>query len=101
MKHMKPLLLVCSLFALAGCTTNQGAALTVDNASTYIEPLKEDVLNASYDTTKVSFSLAPNATAGKLFSPDIQGKCSVTVKYVVGEQHCFLRKHPLLFSHLH
>ena len=42
MKLHKSLLLASSLFMLIGCNANQGAALSVDNANTYLEPLVEN-----------------------------------------------------------
>lgn len=86
MKLGKSLLAMCSAFILAGCTTSQGAELTVENASTYLAPLQETVLNASFNTDAktVSFTIEANPVSGKLFSSDIKGKCSVSVKYMKG-----------------
>ena len=85
MKLNSLLLFACSAFMFAGCSSsNQGAALTVENAPEYIQPLEEGVLNASYQGNTVTFRLYPNSNKGKLFSSDISGKCTVTVKYMIG-----------------
>ena len=84
MKLLKTLLLTSSILLMSGCGTNQGAALTVDNATTYLEPLQENEGNANFDATNVYFNIYPNSTAGKLFSSDIKGKCSVSFKYATG-----------------
>ena len=83
MKLHKSLLLASSLFMLIGCNANQGAALSVDNANTYLEPLVENEGNGNFDAATVSFRINPNVHAGKLFSPDIKGKCNVSVKYLL------------------
>ena len=63
MRLSKTIMAMCSALLLAGCTnSNQGAALTVENAASYIDLDK------------------PNPAKGKLFSSDIKGKCKVSVK---------------------
>ena len=77
MKFYKFLLLGSALLFASGCGTNanKGAALTVDNASTYIQPMNENEGNGNFDaaTKTITFHLYPNSTAGKLFSSDITG----------------------------
>lgn len=84
MKLLKSLFLVSALFAISACNTQQGAKLTVENASTYLEPLKENVGNANFDASTISFNIYPSQEAGKLFSSDIKGKCNLTYKYATG-----------------
>ena len=83
MKLYKSIVLVSSLFLVTGCT-NQGAELNLDNASQYLEPLKENEGNANFNETTVTFHINSNAETGKLFSNDIRGKCNVSVKYLLG-----------------
>ena len=84
MKLTKTFVVLCSAFLLTGCTGNEGAALSVENASQYLQPLEENVGNANYSNGTVTFSIYPNVQTGKLFSSDIKGKCSVTVKFLKG-----------------
>ena len=84
MKFFKSLMLACSLFAFSACTTNQGIALTVENASTYLKALNEGEGNANFTKEEITFYIYPNSTAGKLFSPDIKGKCNLSYKYSTG-----------------
>ena len=86
MRLSKTIMAMCSALLLAGCTnSNQGAALTVENAASYIDLDKSDKeLNASFKGTLVTFSLSPNPAKGKLFSSDIKGKCKVSVKNCKG-----------------
>lgn len=83
MKLYKSIVLVSSLFLVTGCA-NQGAELNLDNASQYLEPLKENEGNANFNETTVTFHINSNAETGKLFSNDIRGKCNVNVKYLLG-----------------
>jgi hypothetical protein len=78
---------LCSALLLAGCTnSNQGAALTVENAASYIDldRMSDNELNANFTGTTITFSLSPNPAKGKLFSSDIKGKCKVSVKNCKG-----------------
>lgn len=83
MKFYKCLVLGAAMLFATGCATNQGVALTVSNASTYIEPMVENTGNANFDapSKKVTFHLYSNSASGKLFSSDIKGKCSLSVKF--------------------
>ncbi len=83
MKLYKSIVLVGSLFLVTGCA-NQGAELNLDNASRYLEPLKENEGNADFNETTVTFHINSNVETGKLFSKDIRGKCNVSVKYLLG-----------------
>lgn len=83
MRLSKTIMAMCSALLLAGCTnSNQGAALTVENAASYIDldKMSDKELNASFTGTTITFSLSPNPAKGKLFSSDIKGKCKVSVK---------------------
>lgn len=85
MKITKPFVLLASMFLVAGCTnTAKGAALTVENANEYLAAFKEGEGNANFNDGKVSFNINPNSEKGKLFSPDIKGKCDIKVKYCLG-----------------
>lgn len=86
MKFYKCLVLGAAMLFATGCTTNQGVALTVDNASTYIEPLVENTGNADFDASSktIKVHLYPSVAQGKLFSSDIKGKCSLSIKYGSG-----------------
>lgn len=83
MKLYKSIVLVSSLFLVTGCA-NKGAELNLDNASQYLEPLKENEGNANFNETTVTFHINSNVETGKLFSNDIRGKCNVSVKYLLG-----------------
>jgi len=83
MKLSKSLVLASSLFLVAGCA-NQGTELTLDNVNKYVEPLKQDEGNASFNETTVTFRIEPNVATGKLFSSDIKGVCNVRVKFLLG-----------------
>ena len=87
MKLNKLVLLTAALFAFSGCqNTAKGIALTTENAATYIDlaRMSENTINAEVNGVTVSFSLYPNVEGGKLFSENITGKCSFTVKYSDG-----------------
>lgn len=83
MKLSKSLVLASSLFLVAGCA-NQGAELNLDNVNKYVEPLKKDEGNASFNETTITFRIEPNVATGKLFSSDIKGVCNVGVKFLLG-----------------
>lgn len=83
MKFYKSIVLVSSLFLVTGCT-NRGVELTLDNVNKYVEPLKQDEGNASFNETTVTFRIEPNVATGKLFSNDIKGVCNVRVKFLLG-----------------
>jgi hypothetical protein len=87
MRLSKTIMALCSALLLAGCTnSNQGAALTVENAASYIDlgRMSDNELNANFTGTTITFSLYPNPAKGKLFSSDIKGKCKVSVKNCKG-----------------
>lgn len=84
MKLTKTLLLLSSLTVLSGCRANQGAALTVENAKSYFKAFNENEGNANFNDKNVIFNIYPGDEKGKLFSPDIKGKCNITVKYLKG-----------------
>ncbi len=87
MRLSKTIMAMCSALLLAGCTnSNQGAALTVENAASYIDlgRMSDKELNGNFTGTLISFSLYPNPAKGKLFSSDIKGKCKVSVKNCKG-----------------
>ena len=85
MKLFKAIVILSSVFLAAGCV-NQGAELNVNNASEYLEALKENEGNANFDSAAktVTFHISPSSAKGKLFSSDIKGKCDVTAKYLLG-----------------
>lgn len=83
MKLFKSIVLLSSVFLAAGCV-NQGAELNVNNASEYLQALVEGEGNANFNDTTVTFHISPSSAKGKLFSPDIKGKCNVSAKYLLG-----------------
>ena len=88
MKLIKPFALLSSMLLIAGCAnTAQGAKLTVENAKEYLAPFVEGTLNGNYIDGKVTFHIYPNSQKGKLFSPDIKGKCDVKVKYFLSSYY--------------
>ncbi len=88
MKLIKPFVLLSSALLIAGCVNNaKGAELTLKNANEYLASLKEGEMNGNYIKGKVTFHIYPNSGKGKLFSPDIKGKCDIKVKYFVSSYY--------------